>query len=127
MRGGARSRPPVDPPVEPPIIANPWEDPSVRQLIDEWLLQQDKCAKRVYPEAYVDKWGRICGNTGTATHPGVLPPDHPAGWDNYRYLWYENQCLNYYPYRVKDYVELRQSGSSFEDLAECKGWDDKCY
>jgi hypothetical protein len=38
---------------------NPWEDPNIRQLIDEWLLQQDKCIKKVYPGAYIEKWGRM--------------------------------------------------------------------
>lgn len=106
---------------------NPWEDPAVRQLIDEWLQQQDKCVKTIYPGAYIDKWGRICGDTGTATISCSLTPDHPADWDSYHYLWYNNWCPDYYPYRVQDYVKLRQSGSSFNDLAECKGENEVCY
>lgn len=107
---------------------NPWDDLSIRQLIDEWLMQQDNCAKKVYPSAYIDKWGRLCGDTGGTTISCVLlPEDRSPDWDNYHYLWYYNRCCNYYPYRVQDYVNLRQSGSSFDDLAKCKGWYDGCY
>jgi hypothetical protein len=106
---------------------NPWNNLSVRQFIDEWLLQQDKCIKKVYPGTYVDKWGRICGDTGTTTISCVLTPDHPADWDNYHYLWYNNWCPDYYPYRVQDYVRVRQSGSSFDYLAKCKGKNEACY
>lgn len=120
------ANPPTNPPVNPPTTTNPWDDPSVRQLIDEWLLHQDKCVKGVYPGAYVDKWGRICGETNTATTSCVLTPDHPLDWDNYHYLWYNNWCPNYYPYKVQDYVNLRQNGYSFDDLAECKGESDDC-
>jgi|GEM_PF-3546542 len=118
---------PANQPVNPPAATNPWDDQSIRQLIDEWLLQQDNCAKEVYPGAYIDKWGRLCGDTETTTISCVLlPDDRSPDWDNYHYLWYHNRCCNYYPYKVQDYVNLRQSGSSFDDLAECKGWYDGC-
>lgn len=105
---------------------NPWDDQSVRQLIDEWLRQQDNCAKKDYPRTYIDQWGRLCGETETTTISCVLEPDHPPGWDNYHYLWVQNECKNYYSYRVQDYVKLRQSGSTFDGLAKCKGWYDDC-
>ncbi len=114
------------PPVNPPYSTDPWDDPSVRQLIDEWLQQQDSCVKKVYPGAYIDKWGRICGSTTTATISCVLTPDHPDDWDNYHYLWYNNWCPDYYPYKVQDYVKLRQSGDSFDMLASCKGQYESC-
>ncbi len=122
----SRSKPKPPKPPEP-IDTDPWNDPDVRQLIDEWLLQQDKCVKNVYPGAYIDRWGRICGETETATISCVLEPDHPSDWDNYHYLWANNWCPDYYPYRVQDYVNLRQSGSGVDDLAECKGEYDSCY
>jgi choice-of-anchor C domain-containing protein len=121
------ANPPVNPSSSPANAANPWEDPSVRQLIDEWILQQDNCAKKVYPGAFIDKWGRLCGETDTTTISCVLDPDHPLDWDSYHYLWYNNPCSNYYPYRLQDYVNLRQGGSSFDDLAGCKGWSEGCY
>jgi len=76
VRSGVQPQPPinqpVNPPVNQPVVASPWNDPSIRQLIDEWLLQQDKCVKKVYPGAYIDKWGRICGDTGTTIISCVL-------------------------------------------------------
>ena len=107
--------------------ANSWDDPGVRQLIDEWIAQQDRCVKQVYPNAYVDRWGRICGETQTAIISCTLTPDKPADWDNYHYLWANNWCPSYYPYTVQDYVSLRQDGLGFDDLAECKGREEMCY
>ncbi len=108
--------------------ANPWEDQSTRSLIDEWLLQQDRCLKEVYGSgAFIDKWGRACGNLKTATISCDLTPDHPMDWDNYHYLWYNNWCPEYYPHTVRDYVQKRQRGQSFEDLAYCKKQGEACY
>jgi hypothetical protein len=108
--------------------ANPWQDQGVRSLIDEWLLQQDRCLKEVYGSgAYIDKWGRACGDLGTTTISCVLTPDNPLDWDNYQYLWFNNWCPDYYPHTVRDYVQSRQSGQSFEDLAYCKGEGEACY
>ena len=108
--------------------ANPWEDATVRNLIDEWLLEQDNCLKDVYgPGAYIDKWGRACGVLTTATISCNIAPDHPVDWDNYHYLWYNNWCPDYYPHTVRDYVQRRQSGQSFEDLADCKDESEVCY
>lgn len=108
--------------------ANPWEDPTVQGLIDEWLLQQDGCLKEVYsPGAYIDRWGRACGDLGTTTVSCTLTPDRPLDWDNYHYLWYNNWCPIFYPYAVQDYVQLREMGESFDSLRECKGEGDECY
>lgn len=134
VRSGIKPEQPISSPVNPsvnqptnqPVVASPWNDPSIRQLIDEWILQQDKCVKKVYPGAYIDKWGRICGDTGTTTISCVLTPDHPADWDSYHYLWFNNPCPEYYPYRVQAYVGYRQNGSSFDSLAGCKGEGDSC-
>lgn len=105
---------------------NPWDDSSVRQLIDEWLRQYDRCAKNAYSGYYVDEWGRIQGDGPINTIGSAMPPG--GNWDNnYHYLWVTNECKDYYPYRVRDYVERRQSGDSFDDLAACKGENDGCY
>lgn len=105
---------------------NPWEDPSVRPLIDEWLLQQDNCIKKVYPGAYIDKWGRICGDVGDTRISCSLSPDHPPDWDNYHYLWFNNFCPVYYPYTLQSYVYYRQAGYSFDAMAGCKGKNEAC-
>jgi hypothetical protein len=52
----------------------PWVDPAVRGFIDEWLSQQDKCVKTHYPGCYIDRWGRMCGNTGTTVINCNNPP-----------------------------------------------------
>jgi hypothetical protein len=109
-------------------LASPWEDAAVRSLIDEWILQQDNCLKNVYgPGAYIDKWGRACGVLTTATISCDIAPDHPMDWDNYHYLWYNNWCPDYYSRTVRDYVQQRESGRSFEDLADCKDENEVCY
>jgi hypothetical protein len=107
---------PIPPPTPPPP---PWEDPAIRPLIDEWLQQQDRCVKKVYPACYVDRWGRLCGNTGTIVIQCNQDPDHPSGWDKYRYLWDHNWQGQYYVYRLRDYVERRLQGQSFSSLAKC--------
>ena len=115
-------------PPEPPIIdTDPWNDPSVRSLIDEWLRQQDDCVKEIYPNAYIDSWGRICGETQSAVISCTMTPEKPADWDNYHYLWDKNWCPDYYPLTVQEYVFLRENGLSFDDLAECKAKGENCY
>lgn len=115
-------------PTNPTNPTNPWDDPSVRQLIDEWLRQQDNCAKKADPGYYVDEWSRLQGSDSTTKISNAGRPDEcPIDWDNYHYIWFKNECKLYYSYRVQDYVSLRQSGSSFDDLAgRCKGWYDGC-
>ncbi len=106
---------------------NPWEDPNVRQLINEWTLQQDNCLKKVYGSgAFIDQWGRACGNLGSTSVSCNLPPDHPADWDSYHYLWANNWCPMYYPYTVQSYVKYRQGGNSFDSMAKCKGEAEYC-
>lgn len=106
---------------------NPWEDPNVRQLIDEWIRQQDNCLKNVYGSgAFIDQWGRACGNLGSTSISCNSPPDHPADWDSYHYLWASNWCPMYYPYTVQSYVKYRQAGYSFSSMAKCKGSGVSC-
>lgn len=108
-------------------LTNPWQDPAVRQLVDEWIRQQDRCLKNVYGSgAYIDQWGRACGNLGSTQISCNTPPDHPADWDSYHYLWANNWCPIYYPYRVQAYVGYRQSGYSFDDLVTCKTQSESC-
>jgi hypothetical protein len=106
---------------------NPWDDTSVRPLIDEWIRQQDNCLKKVYGSgAFIDQWGRACGNLGNTSISCSLTPDHPADWDSYHYLWANNWCPMYYPYTVQSYVKYRQTGNSFDSMAKCKGAGESC-
>jgi hypothetical protein len=102
------------------MIGNPWEDPAVREFIDEWLQQQTKCVRATYPGCYIDRWGRMCGNTGSTVITCANDPDDTDGSDNYYYLWRNNWCPQYYPYRVQDYVKARKAGTSADSLAHCK-------
>lgn len=108
---------PAPPPAPPP--PPPWENPVVRPLIDEWLQQDDRCVKKVYPAAYVDRWGRLCGTIGNTYNSCNQPPDHPAGWDSYHYLWHHNGLPRFYAFRVIEYVERRLKSESFSALARC--------
>ena len=106
---------------------NPWEDPNARLLIDEWIRQQDNCLKKVYGSgAFIDQWGRACGNLGSTSVSCTLTPDHPVDWDSYHYLWANNWCPMYYPYTVQSYVKYRQAGYSFDSMATCKGAGESC-
>ena len=111
----------------PAVPLPPWEDPAVRNLIDEWLRQTENCTRRVHPASYIDRWGRICGRLQTMTADCSQDPDHPPDWDNYRYLWEHNWCPDYFSYRVRDYVRRRQQGASASQLLVCKpGRDVPC-
>lgn len=114
-------QPPQPQPPQPPVPApvDPPNDPVVRQLIDEWIRQMDTCAKRVYPATYVDKWGRLCGRTPSTTLKCDLPPNQPP-WDSYAYVWQHNDPPQFYPHRVRRYVELRLQGNSYSSLATCR-------
>lgn len=114
---------PAPPPPAPP--PPPWEDPAVRQLMDEWLQQTDRCLKKHHASAWVDRWGRMCGNLGGGAYVTcVTTPDNvPGGWDNYHYLWWTDSWLpanTYYSYTLTKYVSLRQSGQSYSSLIKCK-------
>ena len=104
----------------------PWTDPDVRRLIDEWIIQAHECTRNVYPGAYVDQYGKICGQTPTAIIDCTQPPDMPPNWDSYRYLWETEKCQVYYLYQVRTYVTQRQNGASRESLATCKRRDQGC-
>jgi len=122
MECSGQYQPPVPQPSppSPPQPSTPWDDPTIRSLIDEWLTQVDRCVKRLYPGCYIDKWGRMCGKCETTIADCSLNPDHPPGWDNYRYVWEHGIWTDYYPYTVKEYVSLRQKGESFSSMAKCK-------
>ncbi len=109
------------PSVPPPPPVDPWNDPAIRGLTDEWIQQLDRCVKRVFPGAYVDRWGRLCGRLPNTIIHCNQNPDVPPGWDSYRYLWVQNFAPVYYSYTLYQYVDLRQAGNSFESLATCVG------
>jgi hypothetical protein len=107
----------------------PWDDPTVRAFIDEWLNQQDRCVKGQYPGWLYRSMGeRMCGNTGSTVIHCDNPPDDSDGYvDNFHYLWIHNWRPQYYPYRVQGYVKERKAGASPDSLAICKPPFESCY
>jgi hypothetical protein len=105
-------------PPEPPINTDPWTDPGVRTLIDEWLQLNDMCLKKDEPEHYIDRWARYCGGHINCE----LDPDHPAGWDNYHWIWINALGPGHLGITLRDYVERRQKGESYQSfLGICAG------
>jgi len=99
----------------------PWNNPEIRNLIDEWLQMQQICLRRVHPSAYIDVWGRICGQVeGGFIDCNSHTPDRPPDWDNYHYLWVHNWCPDYFSYSIQNYVNKRLNGTSSQDLLRCK-------
>jgi hypothetical protein len=97
-----------------------WNDFNGRALIDEWLRQVESCTREVFPSSYIDNWARICGQVTTGTIDCSINPDHPFGWDSYRYLWEHNFCTQFYSIRLRDYVARRASGTPAQSLRYCK-------
>lgn len=104
----------------PPSGPEPWQDPAVRGLIDEWLRQVERCTRGPHPGSYIDPWARICGQLATTSANCSVLPDHPPGWNSHAYVWNHNWCHNYYRHRVQDYVRQRQAGVPAVALAHCK-------
>ncbi|MDO8312058.1 MAG: FecR family protein [Sideroxyarcus sp.] len=64
--------------------ADPWNEPRVQQLMDQWLRTATPplATGRAGAYSYSD-WGQIKG-------PGITiagAPDHPAGWSRYQSMW----------------------------------------
>lgn len=64
--------------------ADPWNEPRVQALIDQWLRTATPplAAGRAGVYSYSD-WGQVKG-------PGITiagAPDHPAGWSRYQSMW----------------------------------------
>jgi hypothetical protein len=106
-------------PAAPPPL-EPWENPVTRQFMDEWIAQSDRCIKKFYPGAYVDKWGRGCGNFGSAFVTCKNSPDNvPGDWDNYHWMWANNIGQIHYAFSVQEYVTRRLQGESYQALERC--------
>ncbi|MBI3711566.1 MAG: FecR domain-containing protein [Burkholderiales bacterium] len=63
---------------------DPWNDPRVQSLIDQWLHTATPVIAASRPGNFsYSEWGQIKG-------PGITiagAPDHPAGWSRYQSMW----------------------------------------
>lgn len=106
-------------PPSPPPSAPPWQDPTTRGYINEWVMQANRCFKQVEPGAYIDQWGRWCGRRKNGVVSTCNQSPDPPGWTSQQYLWSHDGKVENYPYRVRQYVNLRLAGTSYSSLANC--------
>ena len=98
---------------------DPWNNPRVQQLMDQWLhtATPEIAAREPGPFRYSD-WGQIIG-------PGITvagPPEHPSGWTRYQSMWAVrtkfgslNLCT------LAEFVERRIFGKGLDDCAKGGG------
>jgi len=98
---------------------DPWNDPRVQALMDEWLRSATPTIAAQRPGRWTyTLWAQVEG-------PGVTAagaPDHPAGWTRYQSLW---------PVRMKydsldlctlgDFVDKRLRGESLDGCRKSGG------
>lgn len=76
----------VSPPVAVSALArpDPWNDPQVQSLMDQWLRTATPVIAASRPGHFsYSEWGQIKG-------PGITiagAPDHPAGWSRHQSMW----------------------------------------
>lgn len=94
---------------------DPWNDPRVQNLIDEWLRGATPAVAAGRPGSWrYNEWAQILGPGITSTGP----PDHPAGWSRHQSLWAVrsrfdslNLCT------LGEFIERRLAGRTLDDCA----------
>lgn len=91
---------------------DPWNDPQVQVLLDEWLRTAVPTPARPGESWRYSDWGVVLA-------PGAIaagPPDHPAGWTRLETVWSvrtrlgsQNLCT------VGEFVERRLGGRGLDD------------
>ena len=78
---GVAAQPPATAVLDRP---DPWNDPRVQSLIDQWLRTATPVIAASRPGHFsYSEWGQIKG-------PGITiagAPDHPAGWSRHQSMW----------------------------------------
>lgn len=103
-------------PVSPLERPDPWNDPHIQQLIDEWLRGAKPAVRADLPGPWhFTEWGQALGPGSKA----VGAPDHPAGWTRHQSLWAKrmqfdslNLCT------MGDYIERRIGGKELDGCAK---------
>jgi hypothetical protein len=109
-----RAAPPEAGAAPPLARPDPWNDPQVQALIDEWLRSATPTVAAERPGRWrFSEWGQVVG-PGTTV---VGAPDHPAGWSRHQSMWAVrakfpslNLCT------LGEFVERRIAG---KDLVGC--------
>lgn len=102
--------PTTTPPV--PVGSEPWNDPKVQQLIDEWLRNAKPAVRADLPGPWrFSEWGQVLGPGSKAAGA----PDHPSGWTRHQALWARRMqfdSLNLCS--MGEYIERRLAGRGME-------------
>lgn len=115
--GGSQATAPADGPSRPG--QEPWNDPKVQALMDEWLRKATPTVAAERPGQWrFSEWGQVLGPGSIATSA----PDHPAGWSRHQSLWAVrdkfdslNLCT------MGQYIERRRKGEGLEGCAKPGG------
>lgn len=104
-------------PLSPLLLPDPWNHPRVQQLMDQWVHSAiPPCSTPGVIMRYND-WAQPLSRAARA----VAPPDHPADWTRYRYLWenrtrYDstNLCT------LGEFLERSIDGQGMEDCVKAR-------
>lgn len=103
-------------PASPVPAVEPWDDPRIMQLIDQWLREATPAVRADLPGPWrFTEWGQVLGPGSKATGA----PDHPSGWSRHRSLWAKRMqfdSLNLCS--MGEYVERRLAGKGLEGCAK---------
>jgi len=102
--------------VSPLSRPDPWNDPQIKALMDEWLAKAVPAIAADRPgEWKYTEWGQVLGPGSKAAGE----PDHPAGWTRYQSLW---------PFRAKygsinlcnmgEFIKRRLSHQNMDDCVK---------
>lgn len=107
------------PPSQSPLsLPDPWNNPRVQQLIDQWISQAVPQSSTPGVVMHYNEWLQPLSQAARSTSP----PDHPADWTRYRYAWENrmrygsgNLCT------LGEFLELSLSGKSTSGCARGTG------
>ena len=100
-------------PTDPWDAMSTWNMPIVQGWMDEWLRQAKPVVIPGVSFRYSD-WGVPLSSAA----PSAEPPEHPAGWSRYRYLWERRNHLNSWNLcSLGEYLLRRRDNRSLDSCA----------
>ena len=101
--------------LKPLSAAEPWLLPSVQVWMDQWLKKAHPAVTKPNLSFRYSDWGVLLSSAATA----VGPPDHPAGWTRFRYLWERRDKLSSWNLcRLGEYLQHRQAQQALTDCIQ---------